>query len=143
MLTIATFIAKLLGVSDVFKVTKWIKIALVLLAAFLAFAVLWKLWRVINPKPVLKVDQVETQRLNAADEKTRKQALQDVVEKNQDVVKTVDERTELQNVNAVEKNREIDAKVAAADKAIADAKAQGRDVTEEELSCLLIPENCK
>lgn len=142
MLTIATFIAGLFGITDVFKVQKWIKIGLIIFAVFIALAICWRIYRFINPKPVLHIDQSEVAKINAADEKTRKAELQNQIEKNQDVIKTTDGRTEIQNINAVEKNREIDAKVAEADKAVQAAKAQGHDVTEDELACLLIPENC-
>lgn len=91
-------------------------------------------------RPTIDIDKVN--RINNANEKERKKELQDLVEQNQDVIKTVDERIEIQNVNVVERAREVDAKVAEANRKIIEAKSQGRDVTSAELECILVPENC-
>jgi hypothetical protein len=97
-------------------------------------------WNRCKARP--KFDQVEINKINSQNKKERETELQKVIEDNSSVIKTVDERTEITNINVVERNREIDAKVKAADRAIQDAKSQGRDVTQEELECLLIPDNC-
>ncbi len=85
----------------------------------------------------VKIDEKTIQSINSANEKERKAELQKVIEDNQDVIKTVDERTELAGVNRVEREREIDAKIAEAEKKIQEAKSQGKDVTSAELECIL------
>lgn len=94
-------------------------------------------------KSTPKIDEASLQKINSANKKEREQELQKVIENNADVVKTVDNRSNIAETNVVERNRLIDEKVKAADQAIVAAKQQGRDVTSEELECILIPENCK
>lgn len=90
-----------------------------------------------------KIDEAAIQKINRANEQQRKEELRKVVVENEDVVKTVDNRTELQNLDIVTKTREIDQKVTEADKGIVEAKKQGKDITGPELECLLIPANCQ
>lgn len=103
-----------------------------------AVALLWN-----RCKKEVKFDQATVDKINNGNRKEREQELRKKVEDNADVIKTVDGRTEITNVNVVERNREIDARVKAADDAILAAKSQGRDVTQDDLECLLVPENCK
>ena len=83
------------------------------------------------------IDQEQINKINAANEKERKAELQKVIEENQEVVATVDNRTTIAETNVVERNRLIDEKIKEVDKKIAEAKQQGHDVTAEELECLL------
>lgn len=114
-------------------------------------------WKVVVPAIVLivavifvyrachkpaKINLEQIEKINNANEKERKAELQKVIEDNQDVVRTVDNRAAITEINNVEKNREIDAKVKEADKKIMEAKAQGKDVTQEELQCILVPSDC-
>jgi hypothetical protein len=69
--------------------------------------------------------------------------LQKVVDDNADVIKTVDNRTEIVNTDVYERQRASQERIAEADKQIEAAKAQGRDVTQEELECLLVPDHCQ
>jgi cell division protein FtsL len=94
-------------------------------------------------KREVKINEWDLNMINSQSEKARKEQLKQVIEENQGVIKTTDDRTELAEVNRVEREKEIDAKIAEVDKKIIEAKSQGRDVTESELKCLLIPENCK
>lgn len=90
-----------------------------------------------------KIDLETVNKINNANEKERKAELQKVIEDNADVVRTVDNRSAVTEVNVVERNRAIDDKIKAVDAKIAEAKSQGRDVTQDELNCLLIPGDCK
>ncbi len=133
---ITLFFANLLGwITAHWKLIAGIVAAAILVVvAFLTYA-----W--LKPQPKIDLDTVD--RINRANDSERKKELQDVIEDNQDVIRTVDNRSALNETNVVERNREIDAKVKAANDAIAEAKRQGRDVTEAELKCLLVPTNCQ
>jgi uncharacterized membrane protein YhiD involved in acid resistance len=96
-----------------------------------------------NKKPSVKIDNEAAEKLSKQNEADRKKDLQVIVEANADKIKTVDERTELQNINVVERNREIDAKVEEVNKKIEAEKAKGGEVTSEELQCILVPADCK
>lgn len=88
------------------------------------------------------IDQEQIEKINKANEKERKAELQKVIEENAEVVRTVDNRTSIAETNVIERNRSIDEKVKEADKAITEAKKQGRDVTAAELECLLTGNLC-
>lgn len=94
-------------------------------------------------KPTPKIDEQSLQKINSQNKREREQELQKVIEENADIVQTVNQNTTIAETNVVERNREIDEKVKEADKKIVEAKQQGRDVTSEELECILVPENCK
>lgn len=85
----------------------------------------------------VKIDEAQIQKINSENRAERIKELTEVVEANADVIKTVDERTELVDVAAEARNQEVDKRVAEADKKIQEAKANGKDVTAEELECLL------
>lgn len=97
-----------------------------------------------KPKPP-KIDEEAIQRINKANEADRKAELQKVIEKNADTVTTVDQRTTIAQTNETTRNAEIFSKIQEADRKIAEAKRQGREVTGPELECMLNPttENCK
>lgn len=89
------------------------------------------------------IDQEAINKINSANEKERKAELQIQIEKNQDVINTVDNRSSIADVNVIERNAVIAEKVRVVDRKIAEAKQQGRDVTGPELECMLIPDNCQ
>lgn len=89
------------------------------------------------------IDQASVEKINSNNKAEREAELTRTIEKNQDVITTVDGRTTIAETNVVERDRLIDEKVKSADQAIQAAKQQGRDVTSEELECILIPNNCK
>lgn len=132
---VSKFIASLFG-WDISKVQKAVLLAVTILAAILLFLIVVFFFRHCGPKPAT-IDQKSINKINAANETERKAELQKVIEQNADVVKTVDERNTIAEINEVEKQAQIHAKIAEADKKIADAKANGRDVTGPELECLL------
>lgn len=89
--------------------------------------------------PTIDLEKVD--KINRANETERKKELQAIIEENQEVIRTVDNRSAMTDVHVAERNREIDAKIKEADKAIIEAKKNGRDVTQEELECILVG-NC-
>jgi len=143
ILWLAKKFAAIFGITDVFRVQKWIKMILIVAGITILIIIGYKVFRFVFPKKGVTIDQAAVQKINAADEKTRKDELHDQIVKNQDVIKTNDNRTELQNLDTAEKNREIDRKVAEADKQVQEKKAQGHDVTQEELHCILAPADCQ
>ena len=90
-----------------------------------------------NKPPKVKIDESQISKINSENRAERIKELTEVVEANADVIKTVDERTELVDVAAEARNQEVDKRVAEADKKIQEAKANGKDVTASELECLL------
>ncbi len=91
----------------------------------------------------VKIDEDTINRINKGNEKERKAELEKVILENSDVVKTVDERSNIAETNVIERNRLLDEKIKEVDKKIAESKANGKDVTQAELICLLQPENCQ
>jgi hypothetical protein len=89
------------------------------------------------------IDLETVNKINNANEQERKAELRKTIEENQTVVNTVDNRTTIAETSVSERDRQIEAKVKEADARIAEAKQQGRDVTQEELQCILVPEDCK
>lgn len=89
-----------------------------------------------TPAP-LRVDEDSLQKINSQNATERKKELQTLIEDNKEVVRTVDERTTIAETNVIERNREVDQKIVEADKKIEAAKSQGKDVTSEELECIL------
>jgi hypothetical protein len=89
------------------------------------------------------VSQEEINRINTANDRERKKEIESVILKNAETVTTVNEQTTIANANVVERNRLLDEKIAEVDKNIVEAKQQGRDVTQEELQCLLVPADCR
>jgi hypothetical protein len=107
----------------------------------IVFVVLF--YKACSGKKPVKIDLETVQKVNSADRREREAELQKVIEENSDVISTVDNRSAIAETNVVERNREIDARVKEADRKIEEAKRQGRDVTSEELECILVPENCQ
>lgn len=137
MIMISLFFANVIG----WLTAHW-RLVAVCLGAFLLLILVVMAFRGCGKREV-KIDEEQIQKINQANERERKAELQKVIEENQEVIKTVDERSNLAEVNRVERERVIDEKIKEVDKKIADAKSQGKDVTQEELKCLLIPENCR
>lgn len=131
-------VALTLFIKDVFGwITLHWKLCLYIIAGIVVFIVLIFAYKGCTAKKQIAIDQVTVDKINTANEKDRKAELQKVIENNQTVIQTVDNRTVLNDINAVEKNREIDQKVKAADAAIQKAKSDGHNVTQEELNEIL------
>lgn len=137
---ISKLIASLFGF-DITKVQKAVLLAVMILAAILIIVVCAFCYKKCGPKPA-SIDQKSIEKINKANEVERKAELQKVIEQNADVVKTVDERNTIAEMNEVERQAQIHAKIAEADQKIAAAKANGRDVTSAELECILVPASC-
>lgn len=91
----------------------------------------------------LRIDQEQINKINSGNRREREKELRDLVEENADVLNRVDERGNLADTNVVERNREIDAKVRDASQKVEQARQSlGRDVTQEELQCILVPTDC-
>jgi|GEM_PF-6042082 len=132
--------AAILIIARSFVARHWKVLAGGLLAVVLVCVFLLMFCR-SRPKP--QIDAVTIQKINTANESERKKELQKVIEDNSAVISTVDNRTTIAETNVIERNRLIDERVKDADRKIAEAKAVGRDVTSEELECILVPDNCK
>lgn len=91
-----------------------------------------------------KVINEETlQKVKNGDRSTIQKELQDRIDSNAETVRTVDNRTTIAEVNVVERNKAADAKVKQAADAVIAARQQGRDITAEELECLLTGNLCR
>jgi phage tail sheath protein FI len=122
-----------------FAVAKWRYFAVggAILLTFIVVMVAVK-----RPGPRPKVDEATLQKINSANETTRIDALNKTVDENEQIVTTVGNRSTIVEVNRVERERETAEKVAEVNQKIAAAKADGRDVTQSELECMLVPGNC-
>jgi c-di-AMP phosphodiesterase-like protein len=94
-------------------------------------------------KREVKIDENQIQKINSQNEKERKAELERIINDNAEVIKTTDERSNIAETNRVERERLTDEKIKEVDKKIAESKAQGRDVSQAELVCLLQPTECK
>lgn len=112
-----------------------------LMALTLAVLVLLALKGCSRKKASIDLESVT--KINSADRKERLEELQKTIEQNQDVIQNAANNSTLAEQDAITRSREIQAKVDIADKAIETAKQSGHDVTQEQLVCLLQPENCK
>ena len=83
------------------------------------------------------INQEQIDRINTANRTERLKELQKVVEDNAQTVTTVNNSTTIAETNVIERDRLIDEKVKDVDKVIQQAKEHGRDITAEELECLL------
>lgn len=99
-------------------------------------------WRSCSSRRA-KIDLQNIEKVNSQNRQERQAELQKVIEQNADVVKTVDDRTTIADANVEQRNAQIYAKIKDADEKIEAAKQQGRDVTSDELECILVPEHCK
>ena len=89
-------------------------------------------------KKTAKVDLETVDKINSKNDAEAKKAVRQTVEENVDVATTVDNRSTLAEVNIVERDRLIEEKIKVVNQKVAEAKNQGRDVTAEELECLLV-----
>ena len=121
---------------DFAKATLWAKRGITILAGLIVVIVFLFVFRSCGRRPA-SIDQESINKINSANEAERKKELQNVIEDNADVVRTVDNRSTVAETNVIERNRLIDEKIKQADQAISNAKAQGRDVTGPELECIL------
>lgn len=140
ILFIATWIAKIFAI-DANKAKKWATYLLIFLGLFLFLFIILGVRSCLSKDA--KSDQESIEKINSADRTKRLEELEKIVNDNQDVIKTNDNRTLETENNIEERNRQIDEKIKEADKKIEEAKNQGKNVTSEELECILIPENCK
>lgn len=136
VLLIARLLARVFSI-DITRAQQWAVIALILIGVIAITGVVWGVVSWITPDE--KIDQVSINKINASNEKERKEELRQVVEENADVVRSVDNRTTIAEVNVVERDRKIDEKVAEIDRKIMEVKTQEhRDITSAELECLLV-----
>jgi uncharacterized protein (DUF58 family) len=91
----------------------------------------------------VNVSQEQIDKINTANKQERQAELRAVVEENAEVVTAVNQNTTIAETHVAERNEAIDAKVKEADKKIEEVKKQGKDVTQEELQCLLMPTDCQ
>lgn len=90
-----------------------------------------------------KVDLETVDKINSKNEKEAHKALEEAVNKNLDVIKSADESTTLSDLDIETRQKESDKKVAELEKKVEDVQKQGRNVTQEELECMLVPEHCQ
>jgi hypothetical protein len=109
-----------------------------IIALLIAVIVLYR-----SCKKTAKIDLETVDKINNGNRAERMKELQKIIEENSEVIKTVDNRSNVAEVNVVERNREIDAKIKEADKKILEAKEQGKDITQEQLECILTGEMCQ
>lgn len=93
-------------------------------------------------KSSAKIDLETVDKINSKNEAEAKKEVREMVEDNLNVATTVDNRTTLAEANAVERDRLIEEKIKEVDKKIQEAKANGGNVTQEDLECILVPANC-
>ena len=99
-------------------------------------------FRACNNKKSAKVDVQTVDKINSKNATEARKDVNAMVEDNINVAEVVGNRTALADANAVERDRLIEEKKKEVSQKIADAKAQGRDVTQEELQCILVPSDC-
>jgi hypothetical protein len=138
------FLAKPLARATGWDVTKAQRLvwAAVILVALVAVAAVFNRacdWlgsaRVTTPQ--------EVQDINDANEAKRDQQLTATVERHADAVTTVDGRNTISDVNTVERNAAVDAKVEQIKAGIDRVhREKGRDITQEELECMLTGNDC-
>jgi hypothetical protein len=140
ILFLAKPLARLTG-WDVTKAQRLVWVAVIVLA-LIVVAVMFN--RACNWLGRAKITTPETvQKINDADELKRREALRDTVEAHADVVKTVDERNVISDVNVIERNRAVDAKVEAAAVEVRKIREEkGRPATQEEVECILTGNDC-
>jgi hypothetical protein len=91
-----------------------------------------------NCKKQPKIDEKAINVINNGNESRRIEELTKIVEENADVIRTNDNRTTLTEATIEERSAEAEKKVQEVDKKIQEIKnSQNRDVTQEELICLI------
>jgi len=133
-LAITAFLVNVFG----FDYEKARKIASIgLIVVILLIVLISGLWlRSCFNKPA-KLDIKNIEKINSKNESERLKALSETVERNADVVKTVDGRNRISEQDEASKQAAIWAKVKEADEKIQAAKSIGKDVTGPELECIL------
>lgn len=137
---ISKFIASMFGL-DISKVQRWVVIIVGCIAVAVILGVVIGTYSCLRKTPKLDIKNIE--KINKANETERRAELQKVIEQNADVVKTVDGRNAISEQDEASRQLAIYQKIQDADEKIQAAKSQGKDVTGEQLECILIPENCK
>lgn len=117
----------------------WRKIAIAV-GIIILFLIIFFTYQSCKPQPKIDIETVNA--INTVNEQKRKEELTKTFNENADVIKANDGRTALTDLTVDERNKQIAEKVKEADKKIAESKANGENVTQEGLECLLIPENC-
>ena len=131
------FLANIWG----WTVAHWRLVAGVVAVLFLVIGISL-VFRACNKRDA-KIDHDTIDRINSKNEAEARKEVREMVEENMDVATTVDNRTTLAEANAVERDRLIEEKIAVVNQKVAEAKQQGRDVTAEELECLLTGNLCR
>lgn len=131
---VSKFIAGLFG-WDISVVQKRVILAFMFLIVVAVIACgLWL--RACLSKPA-KIDIKNVEKINRANESERLKELEKTIVDNANVVKTVDQRNTIAEVSETERQAQIYVKIREADAKISEAKSQGRDVSSEELECIL------
>lgn len=94
-------------------------------------------------KKEAKIDHETVQKVNSQNKAEARKEVREMVEENLDVIETVNDRTALSEVNAVERDRKIEEKIAEVNQKIEEAKAIKGNVTQEDLQCILVPSDCQ
>jgi hypothetical protein len=122
------------------NITGWIiahwRLIAACLGAFLLLVLVVMAFKSCGKREV-KIDENQIQKINQANEKERKAELEKIINDNAEIIKTTDERSNIAEINRVERERLTDEKIAEVDKKIEAAKSQGKDVTSAELECML------
>jgi uncharacterized membrane protein (Fun14 family) len=122
-----------------FVVDHW-KLVLTVVGVFTLLILVGLAYRGCKRQP--KIDLQAVEKINTANRKEREEELRKIIVENQDVVKTVDERTAIAETQVEVREQVIEEKIKEADKKIVEAKSQGKDVTSAELECILTG-NCQ
>jgi hypothetical protein len=137
---VATLLMKFFDL-DFEKARRIVSFVIIAIVSLTVIMVCLFTYRACNKPPKLDLKNIE--KINKANEVERRAELRKTIEENAGVVRTVDGRNTISEQDKTAKQAAIWAKIREVDDKIADAKSNGRDVTSEELECLLIPENCK
>ena len=119
--------------------THWKKIAIGA-GIFILLVSVFLVYDGCKAKPTIDLETVN--KINNANEKEAKEELTKKVQESADVIVQAEETTRNVELTVDERNRLIQEKIAEAEKKVAEAKNQNRDVTQEELQCLLVPSDC-
>jgi hypothetical protein len=90
-----------------------------------------------------KVDLDTVNKINNGNAAEVHKQVREMVEENAEVTTTVDNRTTIADTNVIERDRLLNEKIRVVEQKISAAKANGGNVTQEELQCLLVPSDCQ
>jgi len=121
-----------------FLKTHWRKIAIGVGITILLLGIFFT-YQSCKPQPKIDIETVNT--INNANEQKRIEELTKKINDNAEIIKSNDNRTALTELNIEERDKQIAEKVKEVDLKIQEVKKEGRDVTQEELECLLMG-NC-